>query len=254
MEDKYKPIYFFNDTDEKNKKLFGEKGTRLLEMTRQGSRVPTGFIVTSAMCLLFYDNQEKLLQFLMGEIQAAIRKLEQVSGKIFGDSENPLFVSVDSSTPVPIHGIIENILNLGMNDSTVLGLIKKKYDQHAVLESYLRFVNSFSTIVLGINVDIFKEIKEDQQKLHNKFLNGKQQDQYLLLINKMKSLIKEQYNIDFPNDPYKQLELAISAIFKSWMRNRAVEYRRQYGITKEIADGTAIIVSEIIYDNIGKDN
>ena len=226
MEDKYKPLYFFNDTDEKNKKLFGEKGTRLLEMTKKGSHVPTGFIVTSAMCLLFSDNHEKLLQFLMGEIQAAIRKLEQVSGKIFGDSENPLFVSVDSSPPVPIHGIIENILNLGMNDSTVLGLIKKKYDQHAVLESYLRFVNSFSNIVLGINVDIFKEIKEDQQKLHNKLLNGKQQDQYLLLINKMKSLIKEQYNIDFPNDPYKQLELAISAIFKSWMRNRAVEYRR----------------------------
>jgi pyruvate,orthophosphate dikinase len=248
LEDKYKPIYFFNDTDEKNKKLFGEKGTRLLEMTRQGSRVPTGFIVTSAMCLLFYDNQEKLLQFLMGEIQAAIRKLEQISGKIFGDSENPLFVSVDSSPPVPIHGIIENILNLGMNDSTVLGLIKQKYDQHVVLESYLRFVNSFSTIVLGINVDIL-----DQQKLHNKLLNGKQ-DQYLLLINKMKSLIKEQYNIDFPNDPYKQLELAISAIFKSWMRSRAVEYRRQYGITKEIADGTAIIVSEMVFDNIGKDN
>jgi pyruvate, orthophosphate dikinase len=108
--------------------------------------------------------------------------------------------------------------------------------------------------VLGINVDIFKEIKEDQQKLHNKLLNGKQQDQYLLLINKMKLLIKEQYNIDFLNDPYRQLELAISAIFKSWMRNRAVEYRRQYRITKEIADGTAIIVSEIFYDNIGKDN
>lgn len=146
MEDKYKPIYFFNDTDEKNKKLFGEKGTSLLEMTRQGSRVPTGFIVTSAMCLLFYDNQEKLLQFLMGEIQAAIRKLEQVSWKIFGDSENQLFVSVDSSPPVPIPGIIENILNLGMNDSTVLGLIKQKYDQHAVLESYLRFVNSFQLL------------------------------------------------------------------------------------------------------------
>ena len=81
MTDKYKPLYFFNDTDEKNKKLFGEKGTRLLEMTKQGSDVPTGFIVTSAMCLLFYDNQEKLLQFLMGEIQAAIRKLEKISGK-----------------------------------------------------------------------------------------------------------------------------------------------------------------------------
>ena len=222
-------------------------------MTRQGSRVPTGFIVTSAMCLLFYDNQEKLLQFLMGEIQAAIRKLEQISGKIFGDSENPLFVSVDSSPPVPIHGIIENILNLGMNDSTVLGLIKQKYDQHTIWESYLGFVNYFSTIVLGTSVDIFKEIKEDQQEIHHNLLNGKQ-DQYLLLIKKMKSLIKEQYNIDFPNDPYKQLELAISAIFKSWMRNRAVEYRRQYGITKEIADGTAIIVSEMIFDDIGKDN
>ncbi|HYY71696.1 MAG TPA: hypothetical protein VE595_04730 [Nitrososphaeraceae archaeon] len=81
MEDRYKPLYFFNDTDEKNKKLFGEKGTRLLEMTKKGSHVPTGFIVTSAMCLLFSDNHEKLLQFLMGEIQAAIRKLEKISEK-----------------------------------------------------------------------------------------------------------------------------------------------------------------------------
>jgi len=253
LEDKYKPLYFFNDTDEKNKKLFGEKGTRLMEMTKQGSLVPTGFIVTSAMCLLFYDNQEKLLQFLMGEIQVAIRKLEKITGKIFGDPENPLFVSVDSSPAVPIHGIIDNISNLGMNDSTVKGLIKQRYDQHTVWEFYLRFVNSFSTIVLGICVDSFKEIKEDQQKIHHNLLNGKQ-DQYPLLIKKMKSLIKEQYNIDFPNDPYKQLELAISAIFKSWVRNRAVEYRRQYGITKEIADGTAIIVSEMVFDDIGNDN
>ena len=99
----------------------------------------------------------------------------------------------------------------------------------------------------------FKEIKEDQQKIHHNLLNGKQ-EQNLLLIKKMKSLIKEQYNIDFPNDPYKQLELAIAAIFKSWMRNRTVEYRRHYGITKEIADGTAIIVSEMVFDNKGKDN
>lgn len=99
----------------------------------------------------------------------------------------------------------------------------------------------------------FLEIKEDQQKIHHNLLNGKQ-EQNLLLINKMKSLIKEQNNIDFPNDPYKQLELAIAAIFKSWMRNRAVKYRRHYGITKEIADGTAIIVSELVFDEIGKDN
>lgn len=253
MEDKYKPIYFFNDTDENNKKLFGEKGTRLLEMTKQRADIPPGFIVTSAMCSLFYDNQEKLLQFLMGEIHAAIRKLEKITGKIFGDSKNPLFVSVDSSPSVPIYGIIDNILNVGMNDSTVLGLIKEKYDQHIVWESYVRFVISFSTIVLGMSVDIFKEIKEEQQKIHHNLLNGKQ-DQYIILINKMKSLIKEQYNIDFPNDPYRQLELAISAIFKSWMRNRAVEYRREYGITKEIADGTAIIVCEMVFDYIGKDN
>ena len=253
MEDKYKPIYFFNDTDENNKKLFGEKGTRLIEMTKQGVHVTSGFIVTSTMCLLFYHNQEKLLQFLMAEIRAAIGKLEKITGKIYGDSLNPLFVSVNSSPPISIDGIIDNISNLGMNDSTVLGVIKQKNDQQTVWESYVKFVISFSTIVLGIGMDTFKEIKEDKQEINHNFSNRKQ-DQYLLLINKMKSLIKEQYNIDFPNDPYKQLELAISAIFKSWMRSRAVEYQRQYGITKEIADGTAIIVSEMVFDNIGKDN
>ena len=249
MEDKYKPIYFFNDTDEKNKKLFGEKGTRLIGMTKQGVHVIPGFIVTSTMCLLFYDNQEKLLQFLMTEIQAAIGKLEKITGKIFGDSQNPLFLSVNSSPAVSIHGMIDNILYLGMNDSTVLSLIKQKYDQQTIWESYVKFVISFSTIVLGISMDIFKEIKEDKQKINHNFSNRKQ-DQYHILIKKMKSLIKEKYNIDFPDDPYKQLELAISAIFKSWMGKKAVKYRRQYGITKEIADGTAIIVCEMVFDNI----
>ncbi len=253
MEDKYKPIYFFNDTDEKNKKLFGEKGTRLMEMTKQGVNVISGFIVTSTMCLLFYDNQEKLLQFLMTEIRAAIRKLEKITGKIFGDSKNPLFISVNSSPAVSIHGIIDNILNLGMNDLTVLGLIKQQYDQQTIWESYVRFVISFSNTVLGINIDTFKEIKEDKQKINHNFSNRKQ-DKYLILIKKMKSLIKEKYNIDFPDDPYKQLELAISAIFKSYMGKKAVEYRRQYRITKEIADGTAIIVCEMVFDTIGKDN
>lgn len=155
MEDKYKPIYFFNDTDEKNKKLFGEKGTRLIEMTKQGVHVTSGFIVTSTMCLLFYDNQEKLLQFLMTEIRAAIGKLEKITEKIFGDSLNPLFVSVNSSPAVSIHGMIDNILNLGMNDSTVLGLIKQKYNQQTVWETYIKFIISFSTIVLGISMDTF---------------------------------------------------------------------------------------------------
>lgn len=252
MEDKYKPIYFFNDTDEKNKKLFGEKGTRLIEMTKQGVHVTSGFIVTSTMCLLFYDNQEKLLQFLMTEIRAAIGKLEKITGKIFGDSLNPLFISVNSSPAVSIHGMIDNISNLGMNDSTVLGLIKQKYNQQTVWESYIKFIISFSTIVLGISMDTFKEIKEDKQEINHNFSNRKQ-DQYLLLINKMKSLIKEKYNIDFPDGPYKQLELTISAIFKSWRGKKAVEYRHQNGITKDIADGTAIIICEMIFDNKGKD-
>lgn len=253
MEDKYKPIYFFNDTEEKNKKLFGEKGTRLVEMAKQGSSIPPGFIVTSAMCLLFHDNQEKLLQFLMGEIQAAIKKLEKITGRKFGGSENPLFVSVDSSPSVPIHGLIDNISNLGMNDLTVLGLIKQKDDQNIIWESYVKFIISYSTIVLGVRDDTFKEIKEAKQKIYLNPLDG-EQDQYLNLIKKMKSLLKEQYHIDFPNDPYKQLELAISEVFKSWMGNKAVEYRNQYGITKEIADGTAIIVYELAFDNMGKDN
>lgn len=252
MEDKYKPIYFFNDTDEKNKKLFGEKGTRLIEMTKQGVHVTSGFIVTSTMCLLFYDNQEKLLQFLMTEIRAAIGKLEKITKKIFGDSLNPLFVSVNSSPAVSIHGMIDNILNLGMNDLTVFGLIKQKYNQQTVWETYIKFIISFSTIVLGISMDTFKEIKEDKQEIYHNFSNRKQ-DKYFLLIKKMKSLIKEKYNIDFPDDPYKQLELAISAIFKSWMEKKAVEYRHQNGITKDIADGTAIIVCEMVFDNIGKD-
>ena len=252
MEDKYKPIYFFNDTDEKNKKLFGEKGTRLIEMTKQGVHVTSGFIVTSTMCLLFYDNQEKLLQFLMTEIRAAIGKLEKITEKIFGDSLNPLFVSVNSSPAVSIHGMIDNILNLGMNDSTVLGLIKQNHKQQIVWGSYIKFIISFSTIVLGISMDTFKEIKEDKQEIYHNFSNRKQ-DKYLLLIKKMKSLIKEKYNIDFPDDPYKQLELAISAIFKSWMGKKAAEYRHQNGITKDIADGTAIIVCEMVFDNIGKD-
>ena len=196
MEDKYKPIYFFNDTDQKNKKLFGEEGTRLIEMTKQGVHVKSGFILTSTMCLLFYDNQEKLLQFLMSEIRAAMGKLEKITGKIYGNSLNPLFVSVNSSPPVSIHGIIDSISNLGINDSTVLGLIKQKYNQQRVWESYVKFIISFSTIVLEIGMDTFKEIKEDKQEINHNFLNRKQ-DQYLILIKKMKSLIKKNIILIF---------------------------------------------------------
>jgi pyruvate, orthophosphate dikinase len=159
LEDKYKPIYFFNYTDENNRKLFGEKGIQLLQMAKQGDPISPGFIITSAMCLLFFDNKEKLLQFLMVEIRAAIRKLERLTGNLFGDSINPSFVSVYSSPAVPVRGIINSILYLGMNESTVLGLKKQNNQKNTVWESYIRFIISFSTIVLGVNEKIFKEIK-----------------------------------------------------------------------------------------------
>jgi pyruvate, orthophosphate dikinase len=251
VEEKYKPIYFFNDTDEINRKLFGEKGAKLMEMNKQGVTLPPGFIVTSAMCLLFYDNQEKLLQFLMGEIHAAIQKLEKITGKTFGGSENPLFVSVDSSSYIPINSIIDNISNVGMNESTILGLIEKRYNQTEILESYLRFITLFSTAILGINVQVFKELKDDQQKIDHIRLK-QNQEQYLSLIKKMKSLIKKHHNINFPDDPYKQLELAISAMYKSWIRNRERKHQSPYDITKDIADGIAIIVCEANFDNIRK--
>jgi pyruvate, orthophosphate dikinase len=125
LEDKYKPIYFINDTGENNRKLFGEKGTQLLQMAKQGDPISPGFIITSVMCLLFFfDNKEKLIQFLMVEIRAAIRKLERLIGNLFGDSINPLIVSVYSSPAVPVRGRIDGILYLRMNESTVLGLMK----------------------------------------------------------------------------------------------------------------------------------
>ena len=116
-------------------------------MTKQGVHVKSGFIITSTMCLLFYDNQEKLLQFLMSEIRTAMGKLEKITGKIYEDSLNPLFVSVNSSPPVSIHGMIDSISNLGMNDSTVLGLIKQKYNQQTVWESYVKFIIIFNNCI-----------------------------------------------------------------------------------------------------------
>jgi pyruvate, orthophosphate dikinase len=124
LEDKYKPIYFINDTGENNRKLFGEKGTQLLQMAKQGDPISPGFIITSVMCLLFFLIKEKLLQFLMVEIRAAIRKLERLIGKLFGDSINPLIVSVYSSPAVPVRGRIDSILYLRTNELTVLGLMK----------------------------------------------------------------------------------------------------------------------------------
>jgi pyruvate, orthophosphate dikinase len=144
LEDKYKPIYFFNYTDENNRKLFGEKGIQLLQMAKQGDPISPGFIITSAMCLLFFDNKEKLLQFLMVEIRAAIRKLERLTGKLFGDSINPSFVSVYSSPAVPVRGIINSILYLGMNESTVLGLMKQnnqKYSMGIIYSIYYLLFN-----------------------------------------------------------------------------------------------------------------
>jgi pyruvate,orthophosphate dikinase len=239
-----RPIYSFEEADGKDRALLGGKGAGLAEMTKLGLPVPPGFIITTDICEKFYEAGNHMPDGLMDEVRKSIRKLESATGKKFGGVENPLLVSVRSGAAVSMPGMMDTILNLGINDETVEGLAKAT-DERFAWDSYRRFAQMFGKIVLGVDDRQFEKAMAGADLNDEKALRK--------LTSAFKSLC-EKGGRKFPVDPYKQLELAIDAVFRSWSGKRSAEFRRQHGITPEMANGTAVAVVAMVFGNMGADS
>lgn len=255
MQETAKLIVFFDEGNGKEKKLLGGKGAGLCEMTRLGLPVPPGFIITTEVCNKYYENGRKLPTGLIEQVKTSMKKLEQITGKRFGDKDNPLLVSVRSGAPISMPGMMDTILNLGLNDDTAQGLAKQSKNARFAWDAYRRFVQMFGKIVLGVEDDVFSRLLEDKKRQKNaKFDSELDEEALKELTEKFKKVCEEPAGKSFPKDPYQQLELAIDAVFRSWMGERAVEYRKYYKITPDIAHGTAVNVVTMVFGNLGEDS
>ena len=240
-----RPIYFFDEADGSNRALLGGKGAGLAEMTKLGLPVPPGFIITTDICEKFYEAGKRLPDGLMDEVRKSIKKLEAITGKKLGDAANPLLVSVRSGAPASMPGMMDTILNLGLNDLAVEGLAQQSKDGRFAWDAYRRFIQMFGKIVLGLDDRQFEKVMAGEDLNDERVLHR--------VASSFKSLCKSAGK-KLPDDPHKQLEMAIDAVFRSWMGRRAVEYRRQYGITPEMANGTAVTIVAMVFGNTGPDS
>ncbi|MGI0005815.1 MAG: PEP/pyruvate-binding domain-containing protein, partial [Nitrososphaera sp.] len=197
------------------------------------------------ICEKFYEAGKRLPDGLMDEVRKSIKKLEALTGKKLGDAANPLLVSVRSGAPVSMPGMMDTILNLGLNDSAVEGLARQSKDGRFAWDAYRRFVQMFGKIVLGVDDRQFEKVMAGEDLNDERVLRR--------VAASFKSLC-ESTGKRLPDDPHKQLEMAIDAVFRSWMGRRAVEYRRQYGITPEMANGTAVTIVAMVFGNTGPDS
>ena len=248
-------VYLFEEGDGTNKKLFGGKGAGLAEMTKMGLPVPPGFIVTTEACLHYYENKKKLPKGLMEEVQANLKSVEEKTGKKFGNSQNPLFFSVRSGSAISMPGMMDTILNLGLNNQTLEGLIQITSDGRFAYDAYRRFIQLFGKIALGVGEKEFDQIlnktKERVEVKEDTDLNA---DHLKDICKQYLTLIKKRAGTPFPQDPMVQLKLAIEAVFRSWMGKRAVAYRKEFNITPEMANGTAVNVCTMVFGNMGFDS
>ena len=249
-----KSIYFFDEGNGKNKKLLGGKGAGLCEMTRLKLPVPPGFVITTEVCKQYYENNKKLPKGLLPQIKKNISKIEKKTGKKLNSNENPLLVSVRSGGAISMPGMMDTILNLGINDITVKALAKQSNNPRFAWDSYRRFIQLFGKVVFGVDDkkfdDVLENAKKNQAVQSDSALNEKSLRK---VVEEYKKICENHTRKSFPSDPFEQLELSIKAVFKSWMGERAIVYREKNNITKEIADGTAVNVVTMVFGNMGND-
>ena len=253
-------VYLFRDVSEAEKAvggdwgrtraLLGGKGANLGEMTRIGVPVPPGFTVTTEACNAFLDNDETFPDGLWNQVQASLRAIEAQTEKGFGDVGNPLLVSVRSGAKFSMPGMMDTILNLGMNDDVARSMVRLTNDERFVYNSYRRLVQLFGSVVMRIDDEVFEDyltdLKRERGVASDTDLTARDWQQ---VTEQFKQLYREQVGEDFPQDPFTQLRLAIEAVFKSWNGKRAVDYRNAAGISHNL--GTAVNVQTMVFGNIG---
>ncbi len=232
--------------------VLGGKGAGLAEMTTLGLPVPPGFTISAEVCTLYYRNRGKIPAAVTREIAAQLARLERATRKKFGDPKNPLLVSVRSGARFSMPGMMDTILNLGLNDRTVQGLGKKTKNDRFAYDSYRRFLMMFSDVVLGIDRENFEHILDQMKRERGATgdLDLKAED-LKDACGKFKSLVKGRTRKEFPQDPRLQLSLARDAVFKSWNNDRARYYRKTNNISDDI--GTAVNVQAMVFGNMGND-
>ncbi len=250
-----KQVFAFEEGDGKNKALLGGKGANLCEMTQIGLNVPPGFVITTETCLSYLNSQtDSLPEALMAEVQEQMAALEEKTGKKFGDAGNPLLVSVRSGSAMSMPGMMDTILNLGLNSETLNGEIEQTGDAHFAYDSYRRFIQLFGKVALGIADEPFDEAFAQIKKVKGiKEDIGLSADDLSVICDEFLSIVKQQTGRIFPEDPYEQLELAIKSVFGSWMGKRAIDYRREFNITADMANGTAVNICTMVFGNRGDD-
>src|SRR3954470_5995923 len=259
-----KYVYLFGnkkaDGNGSMKELLGGKGANLAEMTRIGLPVPPGFTITTEVCTYYFDHKRTYPKELQRQVEAGVANMEKILGKKFGDTEKPLLVAVRSGARDSMPGMMDTILNLGLNDQTVLALVKVSKNERFAWDCYRRFIQMYGDVVMGVQKrpgedhepfeTVIEELKEKlfpgEHDVEDTRIDAKGMKE---LVQRFKALVKERTGKEFPNNPWDQLKGAVGAVFGSWMNDRAIVYRRKYGIPAEW--GTAVNVQGMVFGNTG---
>jgi pyruvate,orthophosphate dikinase len=251
---KGKWVYSFGDGRAEGKasmrNLLGGKGAGLAEMANLGLPVPPGFTITTDVCTYYYANDKQYPAILRGQVEKALAQVGRITGKTFGDKSNPLLVSVRSGARASMPGMMDTVLNLGLNDETVEALAKKSGDRRFAYDSYRRFITMYSDVVLGVGHEHFEELLDHHKERQGYSLDTDlSADDWAELVVRYKKRVKDELRHDFPQDPHEQLWGAIGAVFGSWMNQRAITYRRLHNIPENW--GTAVNVQAMVFGNMG---
>ncbi|MBK9018281.1 MAG: pyruvate, phosphate dikinase [Saprospiraceae bacterium] len=251
-----KYAWAFSEGDGKNKQLLGGKGANLCEMTQIGLNVPPGFVISTEACLAYLANPNRELPAgLMEQAVEHIKRLEVATGKGFGDPSNPLLVSVRSGSSMSMPGMMDTILNLGLNTQTLPGLIAQTGNERFGYDAYRRFIQLFGKVALGVPDEKFDEhFEEIKHRAGVKVDVGLSATDLKDISERFRKVVQEHTGKPFPEDVYEQLKISIQAVFNSWMGKRAVDYRREFNITPDKANGTAVNIVTMVFGNMGTDS
>ena len=247
-----KLIYEFKEGNKDLKNLLGGKGANLAEMTSLGLNIPQGFTITTDACLKYFEEPEQVMEELKPQILEKLKILEAISSKTFGDDRNPLLVSVRSGAPMSMPGMMDTILNLGLNDKSIIGLAAQTEKARFAYDSYRRFIQMFGDVVMGIGDEKFERILNKYKRMKGRRTQDTDLDVHELqkIISEYKALYEDEIKNTFPKDPFEQLILSIEAVFKSWNNRRAKTYRKINDIPNF---GTAVNIQVMVFGNKGWD-
>ncbi|WHZ06088.1 pyruvate, phosphate dikinase [Neobacillus sp. YX16] len=246
-------VYLFHEGNGNMKETLGGKGANLAEMTRIGLPVPYGFTISTQACNAYYDAGKMIPSLVESQVLGALNTLEEKMGKKLGDPENPLLVSVRSGSVFSMPGMMDTVLNLGMNDETVIGMGKLTNNPRFAYDSYRRFIQMFSNVVLDINTYYFEQLLEETREEKGYSADPEMTaEDWKEVIEGYKGIVKKHTRKDFPQDPKEQLFLAINAVFDSWNNQRAIVYRRLNKIPDHL--GTAVNIQSMVFGNMGNDS